>query len=137
MPGIEQHPALFLYEKGMQIERRKFQRHLLRFRLEIRGKSQNGQPFVERAQLINISGGGALFHSLLIDKYFQGQIVETNIILPGTPAMKGQMYTRATVVRLIQDNREQAIISIHFMDPFKLFRDQKPPNGIHDKTSDS
>ncbi len=133
MSGIMQHPALILYKKGMQIERRKFQRHLLRFRLEIRGKSQNGQPFVERAQLINISGGGALFHSLLINQYFQGQVVETNIILPGTPAMKGQMYTKATVVRLIRKNREQSIVSIHFMDPFKLFRDQEPPNEISKK----
>ncbi len=121
----------------MQIERRKFKRHRLRFQLEIRGNSQNGKPFVERAQLINISGGGALFHSLLIDQYFQGQIVETNIILPGTPAMKGQMFTRATVVRLIRENHEQSIVSIHFMDPFKLSRDEELQNDISNKKTDS
>ncbi len=121
----------------MQIERRKFQRHPLRFKLEIRGNSQNGKPFVEKAQLINISGGGALFHSLLIDQYFQGQIVETKIILPGTPAIKGQMNTRATVVRLIRDSHNQAIVSIHFLDPFKLSRDREIPNGTSRQHTES
>ncbi len=130
IPAIGHHQALFLKGIGMQIERRQFQRHPLRFQLEIRASSQNGKPFVEKAQLINISGGGALFHSLLIDQYFQGQVVEANIILPGTPAMKGQMNTRATVVRLIRESRRLAVVSIHFLDPFKLSRDGKMLNSI-------
>ncbi|HEB68906.1 MAG TPA: PilZ domain-containing protein [Desulfobulbus sp.] len=121
--NIDCNQALFLEETGMEIERRKFQRHSLRFQLEVRGYSQHGKPFVETAQLINISGGGALFHPLQADQYFQGQVVETSIILPGTPAIKGQMRTRATVVRLIRNSSGQPVVSLHFLDSFTLSRD--------------
>lgn len=119
----------------MQIERRKFPRHILQFRIDIRGDSQDGKPFFEKTQLINISGGGALFKPLRLDQYYKGQVVEVNIMLPGTPDIKGQMKTKATVVRLDQDSCGQMQIIIHFMDTFKLFRIEEPQNNINDQST--
>lgn len=114
----------------MLIERRKFKRHSLQFQLEIRGHDPNGTPFHEKAQLMNISGSGALFNSLQVDHYFEGQVLETTILLPATPAIQGRMRTRATVVRLIRERNNGAIISLNFLDPFRLFRDDGQMNRL-------
>ncbi len=106
----------------MQTERRKHERHPLGFQLEIRGDNQRGKSFCETAQLIDISGGGALFLSSLIDNYYEGQHLQTDVILPGTPHLKGQMNTQATVIRLQQDKNQQFYVSVQFLQPFKLLR---------------
>lgn len=106
----------------MNGERRKFKRHFLHFQLEIRGNGKNGKPFFEQANLINISGGGALFRSHRIDWYFEHQIVETDILLPGPPDMGGKMKTTATVIGLEQDGDAQVNVSVQFQEPLRLFR---------------
>jgi c-di-GMP-binding flagellar brake protein YcgR len=109
----------------MQTERRKFERHLITFQLEIRGDSQDGSVFCEKTQLIDISGGGAVFRSLLPDSYYEGQIVQADIIIPGTPDLTAQMKTRATVIRLHKDNNQHMNVSVHFLKPFTLLRAEK------------
>ncbi len=109
----------------MCMERRKSQRHKLHLRLEIQGEGQNGHPFCEQAQLVNISGGGALFYSQQLDRYYQGQMLETHILLPGPAATNGKMKTTAMVSRLNGKNNDKVKVSIQFQKPLKLFRVNK------------
>ena len=109
----------------MQPERRKFECHPITFQLEIRGDSQDGNAFCEKTQLIDISGRGALFRSLLPESYYEGQEVQADIMIPGTPDLNGQMNTRATVIRLNKDSNQQVNVSVHFLKPFKLLRTKK------------
>ena len=95
----------------MTTERRQFERHLLPLELEIRGNSKNGDSFFERTQLV--------------DSYYEGQVVLADIIIPGTPKMSGSMNTRATVMRLEKENQQRIKVSIHFLQPFILFRKDK------------
>lgn len=111
------------------MEQRKFQRFSLRCRLEVQGKNQSGHPFVETTELINISGGGALFYSRQTGYYAQGQIVEANILLPGTPDIQGTMTTSARVIsvngrdKTTDDKHRDCIqVAVHFLEPFKLLR---------------
>ncbi len=111
------------------MEQRKFQRFSLRCRLEVQGKNQSGHPFVETAELINISGGGALFYSRQTDNYEQGQVIEANILLPGTPDIQGTMTTSARVIsvngrnKTTDDKHKGCIqVAVHFLEPFKLLR---------------
>ena len=104
------------------MERRKSQRHQLQLQLEIQGKGQNGQPFFEQAQLVNISGGGALFCSQQADRYYQGQMLDANILLPGPGAANGKMKTTAMVSRLNGNNSDKVKVSILFKTPLKLLR---------------
>lgn len=115
------------------MEQRKFQRFPLQCQLEVRGKNRSGHSFCELTELINISGGGALFYSSQADRYIKGQIIEANIMLPGTPHIQGWMKTTATVVS-VQDiqnspdtgNDNHVQIAVHFIDPFRLLRDRAP-----------
>lgn len=106
----------------MQSERRKHERYPLEFQLDIRGDNQTGKSFQETAQLLDISGGGALFRSSQVDSYYEGQLLQTDVILPGTPHIRGQMHTQATVTRLQQDKYHRFHVSIQFLHPFKLLR---------------
>ncbi len=111
------------------MEQREFQRLPLRCRLKVQGKDHLGESFVETTELINISGGGALFTSRRLGHYVRGQKIETSILLPGTPDIQGTMTTSAKVVAV--DDRNQSPenglkdcvqVAVHFLEPFKLFR---------------
>jgi hypothetical protein len=115
------------------MEQRKFKRFPLQCQLEVRGENRSGHPFCESTELINISGGGALFYSLQTDRYIKGQVVEANIMLPGTPEIRGRMKTTATVVSVqnMQDSSNTAVsdriqIAVHFMEPLRLMRNEAP-----------
>ncbi len=115
------------------MEQRQFQRFPLRCRLEIQGKNQSGHPFVETTELINISGGGALFSTRMTNHYIEGQRITANILLPGTPEIQGSMTTSAKVVSVngrnsasTKEQSEVLQIAIHFLEPFRLLRRNKP-----------
>ena len=118
----------------MCMERRKSQRHQLQFQLEIQGNGQNGEPFYEQAQLINISGGGALFCSQLVDRYYQGQMLETIILLPGPATANDKMKTTSKVFRLDMNDDNQVNVCIQFQKPLKLFRVEKEQNNKNKHT---
>jgi len=115
------------------MEQRKFQRFPLQSQLKVRGENQAGHSFCESTELINISGGGALFYSLQADQYREGQVIEANIMLPGTPEIRGRMKATATVVS-VQEMRDSSSmtgsgriqIAVHFLEPFRLLRDSAP-----------
>jgi len=114
------------------MEQRKFQRFPLNCQLIIRGTDQEGQPFSEITELINISGGGALFHSSQPHLYVTGQTVEANILLPGTPDLQGAMRTSARILdvgkrinRLKDDPEAPNQVAIHFLTPFQILRDEQ------------
>ncbi|HHD64824.1 MAG TPA: PilZ domain-containing protein [Desulfobulbaceae bacterium] len=115
------------------MEQRKFKRFPLQCQLEVRGENRSGHSFCESTELINISGGGALFYSLQTDRYIKGQVIEANIMLPGTPEIRGRMKTTATVVSVknIQNSQNTAAcdriqIAVHFMEPLRLMRNEAP-----------
>ncbi|HHB75564.1 MAG TPA: PilZ domain-containing protein [Desulfobulbus sp.] len=115
------------------MEQRQFQRFPLRCRLKVQGKNQSGHSFVETTELINISGGGALFSTRMRDHYVQGQTIKTNILLPGTPDIQGSMTTSAKVISInnridSSDDKPNGCIqvAVRFLEPFKLLRRNEP-----------
>ena len=115
------------------MEQRQFQRFPLRCRLKVQGKNQSGHPFVETTELINISGGGALFSTRMTDHYVQGQTIKANILLPGTPDIQGSMTTSAKVISVNNridspDDKPNGCIqvAVHFLEPFRLLRRNEP-----------
>jgi len=111
------------------MEQREYQRFPLNCRLVIQGNNQAGQRFSETTELINISGGGALFYSRQPDQYVTGQTVEANILLPGTPDLQGAMHTTARIMEVgnrIDAHKKQTAdlsqVAIHFLEPFQILR---------------
>ena len=137
--GFHPQPVLqhFVHSINKIMEQREFQRFPLRCRLQIQGKNQSGHPFVETTELINISGGGALFSTRRRDYYVKDQTVEANILLPGTPEMQGSMTTSARVVSVNDRKgtpaREQAgvlQVAIHFLEPLRLLRQNRQKSPV-------
>ncbi len=110
-------------------ERRKSTRHSLRFQLEIRG-GKNGTGFIDQAELINISRGGFIFTPIgpNTHPYQEGQEIEIDIILPGPLAVQRRMGIKGKITRLAQtklnkdDKKQQLLISVQFLNYFKIFR---------------
>jgi len=114
------------------MEQRKFQRFPLNCQLVIQGTNRSGQPFCETTELINISGGGALFYAKQPDLYVVDQIVEANILLPGTPDLQGTMRTTARIMEVgnrladtKKDARSQSQVAIYFLEPFQILRGEE------------
>ena len=114
------------------MEQRKFKRFQLHCQLIIQGTDPDGQPFTETTELINISGGGALFQSHLPDQYEIGQTVKASILLPGTPDLQGAMRTTAQIVAVgdrgttrNKDRNGHSQVAIHFLEPFQILRDKQ------------
>jgi len=125
------------------MEQRQFQRFPLRCRLQVQGKNQAGHPFVETTELINISGGGALFSTKLTEHYVQGQTIKINILLPGTPDIQGSMATSAQVISInnrvdsTDDESQESIqVAVRFLEPFRLRRQNEPAIGNRKKQAD-
>jgi len=111
------------------MEQRKFPRFPLNCRLVIQGIDSKGLPFSEKTELINISGGGALFYSQQPHLYMTGQTVEANILLPGPPDLQGAMRTSARIMEVgtrlrtkINPQHDAQQVAIHFLAPFKIIR---------------
>ncbi len=110
-------------------DKRQYQRHSLDFFLHIEGKNSKGQPFEEKTRLVNVSGGGAQFVTDCSHNYYEGQVLETSVILPQTREVKGRMDTTATVVWMSQENhtdssaeKQRLKISICFERNLELIR---------------
>lgn len=111
----------------MQLERRNYKRQDFDLFIQVKGENCDGHPFVEMARLLNISGGGAQFISSTSQNYFQGQVLETSVVLPETREVKGSLNTTATVIRLSQETLPDTTdtnisISVSFKRHFKLKR---------------
>lgn len=122
------------------MEQRKYQRFPLNCRLVIQGNNRAGQRFCETTELINISGGGALFYSRQPEQYVTGQTVEANILLPGTPDLQGAMHTTARIMevgnRIVAQKKQTAgasQVAIHFLEPFQILRGEKAEQFRQDK----
>ncbi len=110
-------------------DKRQYQRHDLDFFLHIEGENSEGQPFEEKTRLVNVSGGGAQFVTNSSHNYYEGQVLETSVVLPQTREVKGRMDTTATVVWLAQENHTDSIaekqrlkVSICFKRNLELIR---------------
>lgn len=83
---------------------REFDRFYIEFEMEVVGENIVGKKFREKTVLKDISGGGALFVSKLVENYFLGQPLELTINLPGTGNATAFMEGNAKVVRIIQQS---------------------------------
>ena len=79
-------------------DRRAFPRHHIEFDIEITGVTPAGEPFTERTVLGNISGGGARFRTVTLERYMPGQELGLKVFLPGTDDVQAHMAGDAVVV---------------------------------------
>ena len=83
-----------------KFDKREFERLSIDFVLEVLSKDLEGKEFLDKAVLEDVSGGGAKFLTKKSDRYFPGQLLNINILLPETEKMEGHMQAKATVVRI-------------------------------------
>lgn len=81
-------------------DKREFNRLPLDFSMEVTAENIDGDIFIDKAVLEDVSGGGAKFLTQNPERYFLGQLVEIAIIMPGTSDISAHMRTNATVVRI-------------------------------------
>jgi hypothetical protein len=82
--------------------KRDFERFSAEFFIEVTGQDNEGKKFTDKAQLKDVSGGGALFVSNHVKNYFKGQQLKLTITLPGAGNISANMEGNATVIRTIQ-----------------------------------
>jgi len=87
-----------------QADKREFERLTIDFVLEVYSEDVEGKKFEDKADLKDVSGGGAKFLTQKFDMYFPGQLLEITIFLPGTDEMEAHMKAKATVVRIDPSN---------------------------------
>lgn len=95
--------------------RRSFSRFSIDFLAEVSGLDREGEPFTEKNELRDISGGGAKFHTRMAQRYYAGQPLDMNIFLPGTEELKANLAGRATVVRV-----EGSGVAVRFDEPLSF-----------------
>ena len=81
-------------------DKRDFKRLPIDLSLEVTAENTEGEKFIDWAVLEDVSGGGAKFITQKPEKYFQGQLLEIAINMPGTSNVNAQMKTNATVVSI-------------------------------------
>lgn len=108
-------------------DKREFERFPIDFVLEVYSEDVDGKKFEDQAVLEEVSGGGAKFLTQKSDRYFPGQLLNINILLPGTDEMEAHMKAKAIVVRIDpsnaseKDNKNQARnIAIKFETRFNF-----------------
>lgn len=82
------------------IDKREFKRLPIDLSMEVTAERSDGDLFIDKAVLEDVSGGGAKFITQNPEKYFLGQLLKIAIIMPGTSDISAQMRTDATVVRI-------------------------------------
>jgi len=85
--------------------RRKHERHPVRFEVEVFLRQGAVKEYVEMTVLNDISGGGLCFASAWPEAYAAGQELSLNILSPGSDRLDSHMQGDATVVwtRLVDD----------------------------------
>lgn len=86
-------------------------------------------PDIERSELHDVSGGGAMFISRFPERYYPGQLLKLDIFLAGTEDVRACIKTEASVVRVHQlesgDQEETGAktgIAVKFHKPFEFER---------------
>jgi len=109
--------------------KRSFNRFPIEFEVIAAFLDDDGSEFKERAELRDISGGGALFISRFSEKYYQGQILKLDIFLAGTEDVRACIKTEASVVRIHDPDSESGLesagktgIAVKFHKPFEFER---------------
>ncbi len=90
-----------------QADKREFERLPIDFVMEVYSEDVEGEKFEDQAVLEDVSGGGAKFLSKKSDMYFPGQLLNINILLPGTDEMEAHMKAKAIVVRIDPSNASE------------------------------
>jgi len=90
-----------------KLERRKSERYIIGFSLEVSAQDLAGKKYREKTVLKNICRDGAQFVTKLSNKYYLGQVLEITLHLPGTDEVNAQMTGKATVLRIDQPDKSQ------------------------------
>lgn len=93
-----------LGKMNKESNKREFERLPIDFVLEVYSEDVEGIKFEDKAVLKDVSGGGANFLTKKPDMYFQGQLLDITILLPGTDEMETHMKARAIVARIAPSN---------------------------------
>ncbi len=112
-------------------DKRDFKRLPIDLSLKVTAENIEGEKFIDRAVLEDVSGGGAKFLTQKPEKYFQGQLLEIAINMPGTSDISAQMKTSATVVRIDQSDiskneshNKETTVAVKFNTRLNFERDE-------------
>jgi len=87
-------------QKRLCPDQRGFDRYAVEFAVMVSGTNPQGEIFVEKSVLRDISGGGAMFVTSAPEKYIPGQTLKISIFLSGTNEVRARIQTEAIVVRI-------------------------------------
>jgi hypothetical protein len=83
-----------------KVERRTDSRFQVDLLTEVTARGVDGEIFLEKTVLRNMSGGGASFLTTRGGRYYRGQQLNIRIDLPGTADVKACLEGSATVSRI-------------------------------------
>jgi hypothetical protein len=101
-------------------ERREFSRYIIEFDIEVNGIGSDDKPFTETTVLHNISGGGAKFDTVMMDRYTAGLELTVFVNLPRTDEVNARMGGKATVMSVDYSDApgstssQQASVTVRF-----------------------
>lgn len=106
-------------------EKREFERFLIGLSVHLSTVDGDGNTYIEKTRLKEVSGGGARFTTRQAGRYFPGQVMQITIDLPGIEDVKAHMMGKATVVRVVKDNKDtqETDIAVSFSHRLAFFRD--------------
>lgn len=85
---------------------------------------ENGKERMDRAELYDISVGGALFRTRWGRQYHPGQRLRMTVFLWGTKEVKAKLHTDATVVRIHPWDQAPGHtgVAVKFLESFEFQR---------------
>ena len=108
-----------------KLERRKCERYIIGFFLEVSAHDSVGKKYRDKTVLKNISREGAQFVTKLSDKYYPGQQLKITIYLPETDKVNARMTGKASVIRIdlpdkskINHEDKEIAVTIKIDSPF-------------------
>ena len=107
-------------------ERREFSRYNIEFDIGVNGIGSDDEPFTETSVLHNISGGGAKFDTVMMDRYTSGLELTIVVNLPGTNEVNARMSGKAIVMSVDHSDApgsassQQASVTVRFESSLTL-----------------
>ena len=119
-------------EAGINIYKRDYDRFPMEFDVLVTLIDSNGEKHIDKAELHDVSGSGALFFTRMPEKYHINQALHLRISLAGTDDVRGCIKAESTVVRIQQVEGESTGhdsplmgVAVKFLKTFEFERVDK------------